>query len=96
MYPPHEQVCPIVKIDQQMKRFHKKLIPGSIVLMGSLAATLVINGNTLAAAPAIVASAGYGISEIVKAVQERKEQQVHIKELPSFFYWDVTHNKKGR
>jgi hypothetical protein len=87
---------PIAKIDQQIKRFHKKLIPGSIVLTGSLIATLVINGNTLAAVPAIVASAGYGVSEIVKAVQERKEQLEQIKELPSFFYWDITHNKKGR
>jgi len=86
---------PIAKIDQQIKRFHKKLIPGSIVLTGSLIAKLVINGNTLAAAPAIVASAGYGVAEIVKAVQEQKEQRERIKELPSFFYWNVT-RKKGR
>lgn len=87
---------PIAKIDRQMKRFHTKLIPGSIVLTGSMIATLVINGNTLAAVPAIVASGGYGVSEIVKAVQERKAQLEEIKELPSFYYWDVTHNKKGR
>jgi hypothetical protein len=87
---------PIAKIDQQMKRFHRKLIPGSIVLIGSLAATIITNGNTLATLPAIGASASYAIPEIIKAFQDRQEQREQIKEFPSFFYWDVTHNKRVR
>lgn len=86
---------PIAKIDQQMKRFHRKLIPGSIVLIGSLAATIITNGNTLATLPAIGASASYALPEIIKAFQDRQEQREQIKEFPSFFYWDVTHNKKA-
>ncbi|MGB8343582.1 MAG: hypothetical protein WCD86_01800 [Ktedonobacteraceae bacterium] len=81
---------PLEKIDQRMKNFGHTLFPGAALILGSLAATILLQGTPLFAVGTLAGGLAFGGTEIAKVLQSRREQLTQIKELPSFFYWGLT------
>ncbi len=78
-------IAPIANIQRQMKILQRNLFLSAAILLGSLAATFVTQGNTLVTAASI-----YAATEVAKMYKEEKAEEDKIKQLPSFFYWELT------
>ena len=82
-------IVPLSKVDKRMKALKRNLILDTLMLTGSLAATFLTGGNTLTAAAALLVT-----KQTISDYKSQKTQEDQIKEMPSFFYWDIT--KKHR
>jgi hypothetical protein len=82
---------PIRKIDRRMKNLGRALFPGAAITAGSLAATILLQGTPLFAAGTLLGGLAFGGTALVGAYQARQANLAQIKELPSFFYWELTH-----
>jgi hypothetical protein len=78
-------ISPLTKIDREMKILKRNLFLSSAILLGSLAATFVTQGNNLVTAAAI-----YAATEVAKMYKLEKAEEDKVKQLPSFFYWELT------
>ncbi len=89
---------PLARIDQRMKQLRPTLFPGAAILAGTLLSTLLLQGSPLLAGGTILGGTVWGGTEVLKARTARQEQLAQTKELPSFFYWELTQptNPKGR
>lgn len=89
---------PLARIDQCMKQLRPALFPGAAILAGTLLSTLLLQGSPLLAGGTILGGTIWGGTEVLKGRVARQEHLARAKELPSFFYWELTHptNRKGR
>jgi hypothetical protein len=89
---------PLARIDQCMKQLRPTLFPGAAILAGTLLSTLLLQGSPLLAGGTILGGTIWGGTEVLKARVAREAQLARAKELPSFFYWELTHptNPRGR
>ena len=81
-------IAPLSNIERQMNILKRNLFIDAAVLLGSLVATFMTQGNTLVTAAAIIAAA-----EIAKMYKQEKAEEDKIQQLPSFFYWEVIKRK---
>ena len=89
---------PLARIDQRMRQLRPTLFPGAAIFAGTLLSTLLLQGSPLLAEGTIVGGAIWGGTEVLKAQKAQQEQLAQTKELPSFFYWELTQQttSKGR
>lgn len=86
-----DEVCrdllllPLARIEQQMKVLRRNLFLDAAVLVGSLVSTIITQGNTLVSAAAI-----YATTKALEMYKKDKAGEDKIRQLPSFFYWEVT------
>jgi hypothetical protein len=78
-------LSPLANISRQMKILKRNLFLDAMILVGSLSATFITQGNNLVTAAAILAAA-----KVAEMYKLDKAQEDEIKQLPSFFYWDAT------
>jgi hypothetical protein len=78
-------IAPISKIDSRLRALKRNLFLDALMLTGSLVATFLTGGNTLTAAAALLVT-----KQTISDYKSQKVQEDQIKELPSFFYWDIT------
>jgi len=78
-------VSPLAKIDREINVLKRNLFLNGIILLGSLGATFVTQGNTLVTAATILAAI-----EMAKTYKQEKGEEDKVKALPSFFYWQAT------
>ncbi len=76
---------PLTKIDQEMKVLKRNLFLDSVILLGSLGATFVTQGNTILTAATI-----YAATKVAETYKLEKAEEDKVKQLPSFFYWELT------
>lgn len=81
---------PLARIDQRMKQLRPTLFPGATILAGTLLSTLLLQGSPLLAGGTILGGTIWGGTELLKARAAREVQLAQTKELPSFFYWELT------
>jgi hypothetical protein len=82
---------PLARIDQKMRSLQRGILIDATIAVGSLISTIVTQGNTLIGAAAILAA-----SKALEMYKKDKAEEEKIRELPSFFYWQVTRKaRKG-
>jgi hypothetical protein len=77
-------VTPIVRIERQMGILKRNLFLSGAILLGSLAATFVTEGETLLTVATI-----YAATEYAKVYKQVKAEEDKVRQLPSFFYWEL-------
>lgn len=82
---------PLARIEQKMKSLQRSLLIDAVIAAGSLISTIITQGNTLIGAAAILAA-----SKALEMYKKDKAQEEEVKELPSFFYWQVTRKAQKR
>ncbi len=81
-------ITPLANIKRQANILRRNLFLDATVLLGSLAATIFTQGNTLVTAAAI-----YAAAKAIEMYKQDKAEEDKIKQLPSFFYWNVVRKK---
>lgn len=80
---------PLKKIDNQVESFKRSLALDSAILLGTLSTTIFTGLNPLS----ITASA-LAAGKALETYKKNKEEEDKLKQLPSFFYWDLTRNTR--
>ena len=83
--------APIARVGQEMQHLKRNLFIDASLVVGSLATTFIAHGNTMVTAAAILAG-----SMAAGRYKESKDKEDVIKQLPGFFFWDITHESRGR
>ncbi len=83
-------IRPLADISRQMNILKRNLFLDALILVGSLAATFITQGNTLVTAAAILAS-----TKMAEMYKQDKAKEDEIKQFPSFFYWEATQRAKA-
>ena len=78
-------VAPLANISRQINILRRSLFLDALILVGSLSATFITQGNNLVTAAALLAAV-----KVVEMYKLDKAKEDEIKQLPSFFYWDAT------
>jgi len=76
---------PLLKIDQQMETLKRNLSLTGSLSLGTLFATVLTQEKTLIGAAILLAG-----TKLIDLYKQNKEQEDKIKQLPSYFYWQVT------
>lgn len=82
-------IVPLARVNKEMQTLKRNLVIDAGIIVGVLTATFVSGGKTLLTAAAIAA-----VAAAVKMYKDEKTREDEIKQTPSFFYWQVTQNKK--
>jgi len=81
-------IAPLAKIEREMQILKRSLFIDATILAGSLVATFITQGNSLVTAATILA-----VTEALKMYKQDKTEEDKIKQLPSFFYWELVRGK---
>jgi len=73
-----------------MLHLKRNLFIDASIVIGSLVATFVTQGNTMVTSAALVAS-----TMALEKYKEDKDKEDSVKQLPSFFFWDLTHENRN-
>jgi len=82
-------LLPLARIERRMRILKRNLFLEAAILVGSLLSTIITRGNTLISAAAI-----YAATEALKMYKRDKAEEDKVRELPSFFYWELTRKRR--
>ena len=82
-------IAPVMKIEQDLKNLNRTIFRDSgLLTIGTLFATILLINNTLFYEAAALAAAN--IVPQIGLLGKYREKENEIRQIPSFFYWDVT------
>jgi hypothetical protein len=83
---------PLARVDKRMQTLKRNLLIEAGIILGGLTTTFVVSGD-----PTLLTTAtGAAIVAALKMYKGEKAKEDEIKQTPSFFYWQVTRNNKGK
>lgn len=88
-------LMPVMRIERQMNSLQRNLFPDSLLLIGSLVAT-VLSAGSIPATSILLLTAATAANKIVETYKQNRSEQDKIQQIPGFFYWDVTRNARKK